>query len=149
MVDEADSKSVASDGVWVRVPPPAPEKGHPKGCPFSGGQPSAGKDSLRSIWQEGKPIHPIKVDTRFGFELPRDTTSEFAPHGSKMAIANAVAISSSVLRGSSLPNQTRFTVLRFGYQFGFGLPGAPGQNKAIITTSELVVCSDPIRVITC
>ncbi len=25
MVDEADSKSVASDGVWVRVPPPAPE----------------------------------------------------------------------------------------------------------------------------
>ena len=26
MVDEADSKSVASDGVWVRVPPPAPKK---------------------------------------------------------------------------------------------------------------------------
>ena len=25
MVDEADSKSVASDGVWVRVPPPAPK----------------------------------------------------------------------------------------------------------------------------
>ena len=24
LVDEADSKSVASDGVWVRVPPPAP-----------------------------------------------------------------------------------------------------------------------------
>ncbi len=26
MADEADSKSVVSDGVWVRVPPPAPEK---------------------------------------------------------------------------------------------------------------------------
>ena len=26
MVDEADSKSVASDGVWVRVPPPAPRQ---------------------------------------------------------------------------------------------------------------------------
>ncbi len=26
MVDEADSKSAASDGVWVRVPPPAPTK---------------------------------------------------------------------------------------------------------------------------
>ena len=26
MVDEADSKSVGSDTVWVRVPPPAPEK---------------------------------------------------------------------------------------------------------------------------
>ena len=48
MVDEADSKSVASDGVWVRVPPPAPEKGHPKGCPFSGGQPAAGIEPLRS-----------------------------------------------------------------------------------------------------
>ena len=29
MVDEADSKSVASDGVWVRVPPPAPDKQNP------------------------------------------------------------------------------------------------------------------------
>ena len=27
MVDEAASKSVASDGVWVRVPPPAPKNG--------------------------------------------------------------------------------------------------------------------------
>ena len=26
MADEADSKSVVSDGVWVRVPPPAPTK---------------------------------------------------------------------------------------------------------------------------
>ena len=26
MVDEADSKSVGSDTVWVRVPPPAPSK---------------------------------------------------------------------------------------------------------------------------
>mgnify|MGYP007008475397 CR=1 FL=1 len=25
LVDEADSKSVVSDGVWVRVPPPAPK----------------------------------------------------------------------------------------------------------------------------
>lgn len=24
MADEADSKSVARDGVWVQVPPPAP-----------------------------------------------------------------------------------------------------------------------------
>ena len=29
MVDEADSKSVASDGVWVRVPPPAPKQHNP------------------------------------------------------------------------------------------------------------------------
>ena len=26
LVDEVDSKSVASDGVWVRVPPPAPQR---------------------------------------------------------------------------------------------------------------------------
>ena len=29
LVDEADSKSVASDGVWVRVPPPAPNQYNP------------------------------------------------------------------------------------------------------------------------
>ena len=42
------------------------------------------------------------------------TTSEFTPHGSEMAIAKAVAISSSVLRGSSFPNRTRCAGLRFG-----------------------------------
>ncbi len=26
LADETDSKSVASNGVWVQVPPPAPEK---------------------------------------------------------------------------------------------------------------------------
>ena len=26
LADETDSKSVVSDGVWVRVPPPAPNK---------------------------------------------------------------------------------------------------------------------------
>ena len=26
LVDETDSKSVVSDGVWVRVPPPAPKR---------------------------------------------------------------------------------------------------------------------------
>ena len=26
LADETDSKSVVSDGVWVRVPPPAPRK---------------------------------------------------------------------------------------------------------------------------
>ena len=29
MADEADSKSVVSDGVWVRVPPPAPNGRNP------------------------------------------------------------------------------------------------------------------------
>ena len=29
MVDEADSKSVGGDIVWVRVPPPAPNKYNP------------------------------------------------------------------------------------------------------------------------
>ena len=28
LADETDSKSVVSDGVWVRVPPPAPTKKH-------------------------------------------------------------------------------------------------------------------------
>ena len=32
MADETDSKSVVSNGVWVQVPPPAPEK-----RPFSNG----------------------------------------------------------------------------------------------------------------
>ena len=27
LADEADSKSVVSDDVWVRVPPPAPHRG--------------------------------------------------------------------------------------------------------------------------
>ena len=34
MVDEADSKSVASDGVWVRVPPPAPKKSGGQSLPL-------------------------------------------------------------------------------------------------------------------
>ena len=29
MADEADSKSVASNGVWVQVPPPAPKSTGP------------------------------------------------------------------------------------------------------------------------
>ena len=31
LVDEADSKSVVSDNVWVRVPPPAPKQATPTG----------------------------------------------------------------------------------------------------------------------
>ena len=35
LADEADSKSAACEGVWVRVPPPAPiKRGHPSGCPL-------------------------------------------------------------------------------------------------------------------
>ncbi len=32
MADEADSKSVVSDGVWVQVPPPAPRVAPLKGA---------------------------------------------------------------------------------------------------------------------
>ena len=35
LVDEADSKSVASNSVWVRVPPAAP-KNSPEGANFFG-----------------------------------------------------------------------------------------------------------------
>ncbi len=41
--------------MWVRVPPPAPERGHPFGCPLSGAAPVARKDPLRSNWPEGIP----------------------------------------------------------------------------------------------
>ena len=37
LVDEADSKSVASDGVWVRVPPPAPNPYNPNLFPIGDG----------------------------------------------------------------------------------------------------------------
>ena len=37
LVDEADSKSVASDGVWVRVPPPAPNPYNPNPFPIGDG----------------------------------------------------------------------------------------------------------------
>ena len=55
IIFESESLSPGSDSLYQSTCP-LPEKGHPKGCPFSGGQPSAGKDPLRSIWQEGKPI---------------------------------------------------------------------------------------------
>ena len=73
-------------------------------------------------------LFPCKLDTRFGFELPRCTTSEFTPHGSGKAIAKAVAFPSSVLRGSSFPNRTRCAGLRFGYRFEFGLPRRTGKS---------------------
>ena len=105
MVDEADSKSVASDGVWVRVPPPAPEKGHPKGCPFSGGQPSAGKDSLRSIWQEGKPIPscttPLKSIPGSNLDYPG------APRQNKAKRSCVTASGTTSTACLVLPYQTR------------------------------------------
>ena len=67
-------------------------------------------------------LFPCRPESRFGFELPRCTTSEFTPHGSKVAIAIAIAIFSSVLRGSFFPNRTRITGLRFGARFRFGFP---------------------------
>ena len=45
--------------------------------------------------------------------LRTPTTSEFTPHGSKTAIAKAVAVFSSVLRGSFFQNRTRCAGLRF------------------------------------
>ena len=69
MVDVTDSKSVGGDTVWVRVPPPAPEKGHPKGCPFSGAAPSARRDPLRSNYWEGitNPLpSPPHANLKFG-----------------------------------------------------------------------------------
>ena len=60
-------------------------------------------------------LFPCKLDTRFGFELPRCTMSELTPHGSEKAGAKALAFSSSMLRGSSFPNRTRCAGLRFGY----------------------------------
>ena len=74
MVDVADSKSADGDIVWVRVPPPAPEKGHPKGCPFSGGQPAAGNDPLRSNRPEGIPNslrhRPMRNETGSDLDCP-------------------------------------------------------------------------------
>ena len=56
MVDEADSKSVASDGVWVRVPPPAPKRRESeRDSLLFGGPPPAGNDPLRSNSWEGIP----------------------------------------------------------------------------------------------
>ena len=41
MADVTDSKSVGSDTVWVRVPPPAPKKNAPMGAFFFGAKGSA------------------------------------------------------------------------------------------------------------
>ena len=34
LADETDSKSVVSNGVWVRVPPPAPNENNPNLTPI-------------------------------------------------------------------------------------------------------------------
>ena len=128
MVDEADSKSVASDGVWVRVPPPAPkcggpmkgsphsarkgtrtrghlatcrghvatrgglprragrvpppapEKGHPKGCPFSGAAPSARGDPLRSISLRGE-YPPLSNSPHADLKLRMDRNGQVHAKG--------------------------------------------------------------------
>ena len=68
MVDEADSKSVASDGVWVRVPPPAPRQN--KAARSCGGtstatstgdlvfpfQPRPAEAGLASDWETGSDL---------------------------------------------------------------------------------------------
>ena len=72
MVDVTDSKSVGGDTVWVRVPPPAPEKG--KSCsdfPFSGAAPLARMDPLRSNAKEdSRPLsRSSHVDLKVGSDL--------------------------------------------------------------------------------
>ena len=54
-----------------RVPPPAPEKGHPKGCPFSDGPPLAGYDPLRSILARGA-YPPLSRSPHAGLKLGSD-----------------------------------------------------------------------------
>ena len=82
MVDEADSKSVASDGVWVRVPPPAPKRRESeRDSLLFGGPPPAGNDPLRSNSWEGIP-NPLpspphaKLISGSDFNLPRCTKKE-------------------------------------------------------------------------
>ena len=72
MVDVADSKSADGDIVWVRVPPPAPKRRESEqDSLLFGGQPTAGKDPLRSNWQEGKPIPSCTtpLETEVGSDL--------------------------------------------------------------------------------
>ena len=58
------------------------ESGHPKGCPLSGAAPKARVDPLRSNAKGDSPsplaLTPCRLETWFGFGLPRCTTSEGA-----------------------------------------------------------------------
>ena len=87
MVDTRDLKSLAGDRVPVRVRSPAPETGHPKGCPVSGAAPSVRFYPLRSIKWEGAlrplPSPPQRRGERRGGEKtvfpPRSAVAFFAP----------------------------------------------------------------------
>ena len=72
MVDVTDSKSVGGNTVWVRVPPPAPEKGKSEqDFPFSGAAPLARMDPLRSNAKEdSRPLsRSSHADLKVGSDL--------------------------------------------------------------------------------
>ena len=67
--------------VQVQVLLPAPEKGHPKGCPFSGAAPSARKDPLRSNAKEDS--RPLSRSSHADLRVDSDLDCPGAPRRNK------------------------------------------------------------------
>ncbi len=111
MVDVADSKSAGGDTVWVRAPPPVPNKQRPhRGCCLFLAFGARTRGLLAKRWE--------RFATRGG--LPH-TAGRAPPRRRKLRIAcddflcSASKVISRSLRCSSFPNQTHFVGLRFGY----------------------------------
>ena len=82
MVDVADSKSADGDIVWVRVPPPAPEKGKSEqDFPFSGAAPPARVNPLRSNAKGGS--RPLSRSSHADLDVGSDLNCPGVPRQNK------------------------------------------------------------------
>ena len=114
MVDVADSKSAGGDTVWVRAPPPVPNKQRPhRGCCLFLAFGARTRGLLAKRWE--------RFATRGGLPHTAGRAPPPVPRRRKLRIAcddflcSASKAISRALRYSSFPNRAHFVGLRFGY----------------------------------
>ena len=132
MVDVADSKSAGGDTVWVRAPPPVPNKQRPhRGCCLFLAFGARTRGLLAKRWE--------RFATRGGLPRTAGRAPPPVPRRRILRIAcddflcSASKVISRSLRCSSFPNRTHFVGLRFGY-----IP-LPYQNKQRPYSGTLLV----------
>ena len=126
MVDEADSKSVASDGVWVRVPPPAPRQKNSAPFRFRGLRKSRENcTSAASFFlSETEVSRGTSVSV---MENGSDLDCSGAPRQNKAAMSWGGTSTATMTGGLvfPFPSQTHSVELCDGFDSDLDCPGAP------------------------